>query len=133
MQTQEEQYDLSKFFVIKKICNKYICDGKNAPFAIFAEAILNHNFRTQQELTQFLDCDKAHTSRTLLKMQASGFVKPFSKNITLTDKGKTFALEIQRKKVKLQKKLIQDISEQDLKTFMNVIEQIANNAKNLIE
>ncbi len=129
----EEQDDITKLSIIKKIYTKYLCDGENAPIAIFAETILERDFKSQQELTQYLDCDKAHTSRTLLKMQKNGLIHPISKSITLTEKGKLFALDIQKKKAYLKKELFSGISENDIEVFVSVLEQMTNNAKRLID
>ncbi len=63
-----------------------------ASYATFAEALTKKDFHSQQELSDFVGCNKAHTSRTLLKMQLKGLIKPIKNGvISLTESGKVYA------------------------------------------
>lgn len=128
----EESSNITKISIIRKTYSKFLSgDEENASFALFAEAISERDFHSQQELSTFLGCNKAHTSRTILKMQLKGLIKLVSKNITLTDKGKEFAQKVRAKKEEIRQKLWQGVSETDQKIFDKVIDQIVANAKQL--
>ena len=127
----EEMFDMKNLLFIKKVYTKYLTEKtKNdhllASFAIFADALKNNEFHSQQELSEFLGCNKAHTSRTLIKMTMRGLIKP---TLTLTDKGIKLAMDVQECKQKLKQKLIADIPKNDLITFTKVLNQIAENAQ----
>lgn len=136
----EENFDLNKLFAIRKIYNKYINEHSSnnksvAGFVIFAEAINRNEFHSQQELSDYVGCNKAHTSRTILKMQIKGLIKPVcSRNKTLfelTEKGKEFALSAQENRKKLFEALFDNVHEKDIETFFKVIDQVCANAETI--
>ncbi len=130
---EDEAFVIKKLMLIKKIYSKYFCEkGSNkltSAFAVFVEALSEREFSSQQELSQHLGCNKAHTSRTLLKMQLMGLIKPVCKNITLTEKGKQYAQMVKQKQRKMKQELLCGISESELKVFKSVLDKILNNGK----
>ena len=72
--------DISKLSVIKNAFTKFVSSNLNDneflySYAIFLEAITSKKFHSQQELSKFVGCNKAHTSRTLLKMKSIDLIK----------------------------------------------------------
>ena len=95
MSTTEE--NIKKLFVLKKLYNQtFNTDEKTlAGYVVFAKALYQRDFTSQQELSDCCGCNKAHTSRTLLKMQKCGYValkkEEDEKKISLTPAGRQFA------------------------------------------
>ena len=129
---ENEKYDIKMFLLIKKVYMKFLgestAQGNNPGFAVFAEAMDMQKFYSQQELSDFVGCNKAHTSRTLLKMHVRGLTKP---NLTLTDKGKIFAENIKKAKQEFSCALLKDVSKAETETFLSVLDKILKNAKRL--
>lgn len=131
--------DISNLVTFKKIFAKEIennCeeDKVSSGLAVFVAAINQKEFKSQQKLSEFLGCNKAHTSRTLAKLQAKGLIEPLTARntpIKLTEKGKTFATNSINKKEKLAKELVSGIPEEELVVFENVLNKIVENAKAL--
>jgi DNA-binding MarR family transcriptional regulator len=129
--------DLVKCTYFKKIYEqafgRMLKSEMNVGMVVFAETLYSKTIRTQQELSDCVSCNKAHTSRTLLKMQNLGLVKMINPNenspITLTKKGEKFAEECKAIRESLNKKLVENISKKDLETFKKVIDQIFANAQ----
>ncbi len=137
---KKEFFDINKLFLIRKVYDKYMSnktvnEAFTSGYVIFAEALKTKDFYSQQELTEFLGCNKAHTSRTLLKMQMKGLVKPVcyhsDKPIELTEKGKQFAHEAIEAKKKLVAQLTENIDEKDLEQFFKILGKIISNAESL--
>ena len=134
-----ETCEIAKLSYVKKAYEKYmgkktISDKITAGFIPFALALSKKEFYSQQDLSDYLGCNKAHTSRTLLKMQLNGLINHVcSKNeknaITLTEKGKQFSERAQKKKESFLNCLLKDIENTDLKTFEKVLNQIIYNAQ----
>ena len=129
--------DIAKFTYFKKIYEhtfgKMLNSEINVGMVVFAETLYDKTIRTQQELSDSVSCNKAHTSRTLLKMQNLGLVKMINPSenspITLTKKGENFAKECKAIRENLNKKLVENISKKDLETFQKVVDQIFANAQ----
>ena len=127
-----EDLSIKDLLLIKKVYSKQIsANGYESSFAIFASALMQQEFKSQQQLSDFVGCNKAHTSRTLLKMQLKGLIKPVSKNISLTQKGKEFAQEVQNHVCHLKSNLLLDVTEKDLAVFEKVLKKIITNANNM--
>lgn len=132
----EESIDIRKILYLKTayskiLSKKFGSDSLTSSYAVFTEAIDSNCFHSQQELSNYLGCNKAHTSRTLLKMQLKGLVAPLhiKKEITLTEKGKQYAEQVKQSKEKMIEKLFEGISPEDGKNFAKVLNQIIKNAK----
>lgn len=136
---KEHLLDINKLSIIKNAYAKFIpSKTKNEEFlssyAIFLEAINENHFHSQQELSSFIGCNKAHTSRTLLKMKLGGFIKilpPPNDGIELTKKGKDFLSEFLSIKQQFTNILWKDIGEKDVEQFIKTFDKICENAKNL--
>lgn len=137
---KKDFFDINKFFLIRKVYDKYMSnktvnEAFTSGYVIFAEALKTKEFYSQQELTDFIGCNKAHTSRTLLKMQMKGLIKPICAHsntpIELTEKGKQFAHEAIEAKKKLVSQLIENIDEKDLEHFFDILSKIISNAEAL--
>lgn len=132
----KKDFDIKKFANFKKIYEKSL--GKllnreiNVGYVVFAETLYNKTIHTQQELSDFVSCNKAHTSRTLLKMQANGLVKMINSNnstISLTAKGEKFAEDCKKAREELNEKLLENINKKELEVFEKVANQILANAQ----
>ena len=133
--------DISKIILLKKLYTKQMRNELNfadisTGLAVFVAAINQKEFCSQQKLSEFLGCNKAHTSRTLAKMQEKGLIEPLvARNtpIKLTEKGKIYARESINKKESFCQSLISGVSESEMKTFEKVLDKILENAKILTE
>lgn len=131
--------DINKLSIIRNAYAKFITSrAKNQEFlssyAIFLVAISENEFHSQQELSAFIGCNKAHTSRTLLKMKLNGFIKispPPNDKIKLTEKGEEFLKEYISIKDEFTNHLWNGIEEKELKQFIHTFDKICENAKNL--
>ncbi|MGN1201383.1 MAG: MarR family winged helix-turn-helix transcriptional regulator [Candidatus Caccovivens sp.] len=137
---QEKYFDIERMFLIKKIYEKAlrkisITDKMTASYVCFAQALLKRDFYSQQELSDFVGCNKAHTSRTLLKMQLKGLLKPIKKDcvLSLTENGKAFANNTLKDKQQIICQLFDNIPEKDIDTFVKVLDQVLANAETLSE
>lgn len=135
---EEKCFDIERMFLIKKIYEKTIRkislkDKITASYAVFAQAMTQRDFFSQQELSDFVGCNKAHTSRTLFKMQVKGFIEPIKKDhpFRLTREGKKLAQTMFEDKKRFMDHLLKDIPESDIKVFANVLDQVLLNAENL--
>lgn len=133
---KEENVDIRKILQIKNIYNqilakKFKTENLTSSYAVFAEAISKKEFYSQQELTNYVGCNKAHTSRTLLKMQLKCLILPLrpKQPITLTEKGKEFAEKVKQSKTKLFNELFKGVSQEDAQIFEKVLKQIIENSK----
>lgn len=137
MSTTEE--NIKKLFVLKKLYNQtFNTDEKTlAGYVVFAKALYQRDFTSQQELSDCCGCNKAHTSRTLLKMQKCGYValkkEEDEKKISLTPAGRQFAQKAIKQEKALLDKLSEDIDSQDLQTFNKVVGQLIDKAEQLIK
>ena len=134
--TMEESIDIRKILYLKTayskiLSKKFGSDSLTSSYAVFAEAISANCFHSQQELSDYLCCNKAHTSRTLLKMQIKGLIAPLhlKQEIILTEKGKKYAEQVKKSKEKMISELFEGISPEDSKNFAKVLNQIIKNAK----
>lgn len=135
----EKRADISKLITFKKLFSKEMnnnTDEESLPssLAIFVGALKQKEFTSQQKLSEFLGCNKAHTSRSLAKLQQQGLVEPIkSRNsvIKLTEKGNKLATKSVSKKENFFKKLMKDVSEDEKIIFARVLEKICNNAQKL--
>ena len=134
---EKEVIDIEKFFYIKKLyeqkLRKLIGKNANIGWAVFAEVLHTKTVHSQQELSDLVACNKAHTSRTLLKMQQNGLVKVNLTNASfaLTEKGKKFAEKVIEIRNEINKKLIEDINQKDLQVFTKVFMQILANGQTI--
>lgn len=137
MSTTEE--NIKKLFVLKKLYNQtFNTDEKTlAGYVVFAKALYQRDFTSQQELSDCCGCNKAHTSRTLLKMQKCGYValkkEEDEKKISLTPAGRQFAQKAIKQEKDILDKLSEDIDSQDLQTFNKVVGQLIDKAEQLIK
>ena len=137
MSTTEE--NIKKLFVLKKLYNQtFNTDEKTlAGYVVFAKALYQRDFTSQQELSDCCGCNKAHTSRTLLKMQKCGYValkkEDDEKKISLTPAGRQFAQKAIKQEKDILDKLSEDIDSQDLQTFNKVVGQLIDKAEQLIK
>lgn len=130
-------FDIRNLGYIKKFyeqrLSKVLKSDLNVGFAVFAEVLYTKVVRTQQELSDYALCNKAHTSRMLLKMQTKGLVKTTNLNknsqIALTKKGEEFAEVCMQTREELQQKLIENINKKDLEIFSRVLAQILANSE----
>lgn len=136
MSTTEE--NIKKLFVLKKLYNQtFNKDEKTlAGYVVFAKALYQRNFTSQQELSDCCGCNKAHTSRTLLKMQKCGYValkkEVNEKKISLTPAGRQFAQKAIKQEKDILDKLSENVDSQDLQTFNKVVGQLIDKAEQLI-
>ncbi|MBQ7328066.1 MAG: hypothetical protein IJX00_03835 [Clostridia bacterium] len=137
MSTTEE--NIRKLFVLKKLYNQtFNKDEKTlAGYVVFAKALYQRDFTSQQELSDCCGCNKAHTSRTLLKMQKCGYValkkEEDEKKISLTPAGRQFAQKAIKQEKDILDKLSEDVDSQDLQTFNKVVGQLIDKAEQLIK
>ena len=136
MSTTEE--NIKKLFVLKKLYNQtFNTDEKTlAGYVVFAKELYQRDFTSQQELSDCCGCNKAHTSRTLLKMQKCGYValkKEEEKKISLTPAGRQFAQKAIKQEKDILDKLSEDVDSQDLQTFNKVVGQLIDKAEQLIK
>ena len=137
MTTTEE--NIKKLFVLKKLYNQTFntVEKTLAGYVVFAKALYQRDFTSQQELSDCCGCNKAHTSRTLLKMQKCGYValkkEEDEKKISLTPAGRQFAQKAIKQEKALLDKLSEDIDSQDLQTFNKVVGQLIDKAEQLIK
>lgn len=133
--------DISNLVVFKKIYTKEMANKNKdetlpSGLAVFVAAINQKEFNSQQKLSEFLGCNKAHTSRTLSKLQEKGLIEPLKTRncpIRLTEKGKDAARYSLERKENFAKQLISGVTEQELSVFEKVLDKIVRNAKNLSE
>jgi len=133
---KENIFDIKKLLLIRKVYSKYISEQSkysslSPAFAVFLSALNEHEFKSQQELSEFVGCNKAHTSRMLIKMQLKGLVKPCTKTIMLTEKGKEYAQKFNSYRTNFVKILLKNVSKEDDEIFTKVLNQIFENAKAL--
>lgn len=130
--------DVEKLILFKKLYTKQMgcrnhTDNMSSGLAIFVAAIDEQNeFYSQQQLSEFLGCNKAHTSRTLAKLQEKGLVEPISSRnsvIKLTEKGKKLAETTKSIKHDFCVSLVKGVTDEEMKTFEKVLDKILNNAK----
>ena len=134
----ENIFDLKKISPLKKLHSKYIksrMTNENLPasFLPFIEALSKQKFRSQQELTEYLGCNKAHTSRTLLAMKLKGLIKPsYCKNaIELTEKGKSFVSQLDEIEKDFVTLLSANITENEKNVFNKVLDTFLINANQI--
>ncbi len=129
----------NRFFEVSKLYNKISqkClhkDKKFASFALFAEALNHYDFISQQKLSDFVGCNKAYTCRTLFKMQMCGYIQPIiaKKTITLTEKGKEFAINVENERKQLQAKIFEGITKEENETLQHIVDKIIENMNKMI-
>lgn len=133
--------DISKIILLKKLYTKQMRheqqeDDISTGLAVFVAALNQKEFSSQQKLSEFLGCNKAHTSRTLAKMQEKGLIEPLVARhtpIKLTEKGKQYAKNSINKKENFCQSLMNGVAEGELKIFEKVLDKILENAKILTE
>lgn len=128
-------FDIKRLTPLKKAYIKFLTDHiKNeklpTSFVVFIQALNKQKFQSQQELTDFIGCNKAHTSRTLFKMQLRGIIKLSCKKngIELTEKGKAIAEYLSKIEQEFLKTLFKDIAENEQKIFENVLNKLIANS-----
>lgn len=134
--------DLAKLFNIKKFHSAYVSNlakenGIGVGCLVFLKALSAANFHSQHQLSEYIGCNKAHTSRIVTKMQQSGLVeisqnKNLEDKIVLTKKGETIAKKVESLDKQYISKLLQDIPEEELEIFRKVCMQIYNNSERLL-
>lgn len=133
--------DISKLILFKKLYAKGMQKKTEmgllpSSLSIFVAAINQKEFKSQQKLSEFLGCNKAHTSRTLSKLQDKGLIEPLiSRNcpIRLTEKGKKIANESTNKKDCLSNCLMDGVTKEETEIFEKVLDKILENAKRITE
>ncbi len=127
---QKEFLDINRILLIKKIYEKNMSENSElcSSFAVFAEILLNNEIKSQQELSALAHCNKAHTSRTLLKMQLRGLVK-VGKSIILTEKGVEYAKNAVKCKENLLEKMFEGVTDAEKQTFAKVLDKLIENSK----
>lgn len=134
-----DEFEIEKLSQIRKIYERYInqksvCEKTSLAFIPFVDALSKKVFHTQQELSNYLGFNKAHTSRTLIKMKLKGLIhNRQDQTICLTEKGKQFAEESLSKKHDILGKLFKDVSSDDINVFKKVVNQVINNSQSLVE
>ncbi len=129
---QNEFLDINRILLIKKIYAKHMSENGElcSSFAVFAEILLKNEINSQQELTKLVGCNKAHTSRTLLKMQLKGLVK-VGKGITLTEKGIEYAKQVEKTKENLLESLFSGVTNEEKEIFAKVLDKLIQNSGEL--
>ncbi len=135
----EHLLDINKLSIIKNAYVKFITANSHddeflSSYAIFLEAIYSNEFHSQQELSAFIGCNKAHTCRTLVKMKQQGLIDitpPPREKFELTEKGRLFTENFIKTKHNFLDQLVKDIAKDDIKKFIIVFNKICLNAKNL--
>ncbi len=127
---QDNFLDINQLLLIKKIYAKHMKENSElcSSFAVFAEIMSNKKIESQQELTKLVGCNKAHTSRTLLKMQLKGLVK-LGKDITLTSKGEEYAGKVKSLKQELYDTMFDGVTEKEKEVFARVLDKVIKNSK----
>ncbi|MBE7075817.1 MAG: winged helix-turn-helix transcriptional regulator [Clostridiales bacterium] len=127
-------FDLKKITPLKNFYCKYVTEKmkeENLPssYVPFINALSKQKFGSQQELTENLGCNKAHTSRTLFKMQLQGLIKPlYTSKIELSEKGKIYAKKLTEIENKLYNELSVGVTESEKQTFNKVLDKLIANA-----
>lgn len=132
-----KSYDFSKLFNIKKFHTTYITklakeNNVGVGCLVFLKALTANAFHTQQELSEFIGCNKAHTSRILTMMYKKGLIQ-FSpeKNIMLTEQGIELAKKVEKIDREFTNKLLENVAKEDLEIFRKVCKQIYKNSEAL--
>ena len=133
--------DIEKLISFKKLYAKGIqkkAELEKLPSsqAIFISAINQKVFTSQQQLSEFLGCNKAHTSRTLAKLEEKKLIEPLSTRnspIKLTEKGRKLAEASINIKDCFAKSLTKGLTKDELQIFEKVLDKILNNARLIIE
>lgn len=134
---EEESLDIKNLLHIKHAYSKYLNfklsnENLTSSYSVFVEALSQQNFHSQQELTNFLGCNKAHTSRTLIKMQMKGLIAPIypgHNEIKLTDKGQVLAKKVANHKREMISELFKNVTNEEKIIFEKVLNQMIENAK----
>jgi len=134
----EKVFDLKKINPLTKAYTKFIRNritDKNitSSYLPYIDALSKHKFRSQQELTDFLGCNKAHTSRTLLAMKLKGIIKPtYSQNvIELTEKGKNYVEQLQKAQKEFVVLLSEGITNEEKVIFEKVLDRFLTNTNKM--
>lgn len=140
---KKEGLDFSKLVVLKKNYDAYMSkalydENISVGHLVFLKALSTKDFNSQQELSKFISCNKAHTSRIVTKLQENGLIQvDNSKNshiaINLTEKGKEYAKKADKLANEYISKIIENIDPDELKTFKKVFNQIYENAEKIID
>ncbi len=133
--------NFSKLFNIKKFHSSYIAsvaqeNDIGVGCLVFIKALSIKDFNSQQEISKFIGCNKAHTSRILTKLQEKQYItfsngKNQNIKISLTEKGKLLAKKVADKDKEYAKKLVEGIDKNDLDVFKKVCNQIYENSEKL--
>ncbi len=132
---------LDEVNVLKKAHIKFLNEhikkfNISSSFVNFLEALYEQEFNSQKELSVYLNCNKAHTHRTLLKLEILGYIdiknriNPKKTTIALTEKGKTIAKEIKKINNDFMENIFKNIPDSDKEKFNGVLMQLISNAKN---
>ncbi len=132
----EAVFDMECLIPLKKSFTKFIGeklqkDKIPSSFVPFLKALTTQEFKSQQELSEYVSCNKAHTSRTLIKMQLSGLVRPtcFKNTIELTEKGKAYAEKVSLAENEFLDEIFSSVTEKEKDTFNKVIQKMLSQAK----
>ena len=138
---ENREYDFSRVFNIKKFHTTYVAQltkehDIGTGCLVFLKTLTARDFHSQQELSEFIGCNKAHTSRIIAKMQEKGYVEvPQNKNydsgIKLTKKGLALAKKVEEIDKQYIAKLLENIPQDDLEIFRKVCSQIYKNSEAL--
>ncbi len=126
---------------LKKAQRKYLNEHMkpyelSSTYVSFLEALSIKEFSSQNELSNFLNCNKAHTTRTLLKLELLGYIDvkkricPKKRLITLTEKGKVITKEIIKINNEFLETIFKDIPENDKNIFYTTLTKLIYNSKN---
>lgn len=81
---------------------------------------------TFKELTKKADCDKAMTTKVLVKLKVKGLVKYDLKCISITELGKDVALNIEKIINEVKDNIIKQFGEEELKSIYFKLEEFNN-------
>ncbi len=134
---EKESRDFSKLFNIKKYHTAYttqLAKDNNVGVGclVFLKALTSKAFHSQQELSEFVGCNKAHTSRILTKMLNQGLLDiSQERGIKLTEEGLKLAKKVEKIDKEYTAKLLESVSKDDLEIFRKVCKQIYKNSEKI--
>lgn len=138
---EKREFNFSRCFNMKKFYDSYMTKAIqdsdiSVGCLVFLKALSSKDFHSQQELSEYISCNKAHTSRILTKLQEKDLIKPINQKtpanlINLTEKGKRFARLADELNFDYVSKIVENIDEKELSVFMEVFNQIYTNAETL--
>ena len=117
----------------KFVLNEMTDSNITASYIPFIDALSKQKFRSQHELTEYLGCNKAHTSRTLFAMKIKGIIKPtYSQNIIeLSDKGKEYVEKLKKIQKQFINLLSAGVTSEEKSIFNQVLDKFLANSNKI--